>query len=229
MTYNLSFRSPNFNERKSTQISLIIVHYTDMLDAKEALTRLCDPQSQASAHYLIHKSGEIFQLVEDSKRAWHAGKSYWQGLTDINDISLGIELDNTGHSGTLEPYPKEQISTLISLLESLCKAYNINPSQVIGHSDISPSRKEDPGEHFPWEKIKEYGFGLWPSSTPLRQTPETVAEIQELLSKIGYDCPLTGEVDDKTKSVITAFQRHFTPKEITGSVTNSLRHFLSFF
>lgn len=229
MTYNFTFKSPNFNDRSSAGISLIILHYTDMTSAEEALERLCNPAHKVSAHYLIHKSGEIIQLVEDAKRAWHAGVSYWHGQTDINDISIGIELDNGGHLGNLEPYTEAQLSALLNLLAHLCQTHKINPKNVIGHSDVAPSRKKDPGEHFPWEILKKNGFGIWPEPFPIRHAPISVTETQHQLRKIGYDCPTSGEIDLQTQLAITAFQRHFTPSEITGTITDKLKYVLSCF
>lgn len=225
-----SYLSPNFDERPThPKIDLIIIHYTGMEKVKEALTRLCDPNAKVSAHYLIDQSGFTYQLVNDQKRAWHAGVSYWQGRRDINGISLGIELDNSGHNFGLPPFPSAQITCLLELLQRLSQKYHIHKERIIGHSDIAPMRKNDPGELFPWQTLHEQGFGLWPAAKPVSKTPESVEEIQKSLAAIGYECPLTGQLDLQTITVIQAFQRHFTPSEITGTVTTQLKYILSCF
>jgi N-acetylmuramoyl-L-alanine amidase len=224
------YQSPNFDERPNHQcLDLIIIHYTGMEKVKEALTRLCDPLAKVSAHYLIDQKGQCYQLVDDQKRAWHAGVSYWQGIRDINGISLGIELDNGGHDGGLPFFPESQIQALVSLLISLSQKYHINKKKIIGHSDVAPLRKMDPGELFPWLTLHQYGFGLWPASTSQQAVPQSIFEVQKILRIIGYDCPLNGIIDHQTEAVIRAFQRHFTPNEITGTLTSQLKDTLSCF
>ena len=148
--------SPNFNERAPDKpLDMIIIHYTDMTSAEAALNRLSDPEAQVSAHYLISKDGEIYQLVDDSKRAWHAGVSEWEEETDINSRSIGIELDYPGHSNGLAPYPEVQIQSLIHLCKEIQNRYRIPKSRIIGHEDVAPGRKIDPGPHFPWIQLKE--------------------------------------------------------------------------
>lgn len=147
--------SPNYNQRApGSTIDLIVVHYTDMLSAEDALHRLCDPQSEVSAHYLISKSGEIYQMVNDEHRAWHAGVSSWQGETDVNSRSIGIELDYPGHTNGLVPYPEAQINALLTLCKHLQETYNIHKTQIIGHEDVAPGRKVDPGPFFPWDHFR---------------------------------------------------------------------------
>lgn len=226
----LSYQSPNFDERSNHQcLDLIIIHYTGMKKVKEALTRLCDPLAKVSAHYLIDQNGQCYQLVDDQKRAWHAGVSCWQGIRDINSISLGIELDNAGHDFGLPFFPEPQIQALLSLLTHLSQKYHIGREKIIGHSDVAPLRKMDPGELFPWVTLHHYGFGLWPASVPQQPVPQSILEVQKILSAIGYDCPLSGIIDRQTEAVIRAFQRHFTPDEITGTVTPQLNDTLSRF
>lgn len=225
-----NFSSPNFNDRPTfKKLNLIVLHYTGMTPAEEALTRLCDPDAKVSAHYLIEKNGKLHQLVDETKRAWHAGISFWQGETDINGISLGIEIDNGGHDFGLPDYPAAQIEALLHLLEKLVQKYNVPKERIIGHSDIAPTRKIDPGEHFPWLTLHEHGFGLWPEATPVRIAPQSIFDAQHILAAIGYDCPLTGALDSQTIAVIEAFQRHFTPHEITGTLTSHLQYILSCF
>lgn len=230
MLYFQDCPSPNFNKRPSSRNpELIIIHYTGMQPAGDALSKLCNPDAAVSAHYLIEKNGSIYRLVEDKNRAWHAGLSYWQGERDINGISLGIELDNGGHDFALPSYPAKQIEALLSLLSELSQKYHISPERIIGHSDIAPSRKIDPGEHFPWEILHKYGFGLWPGDLPVRDEPQSIPQVQEILEEIGYDCPQTNILDPLTVAVIQAFQRHFTPAEITGTITQKLKYILSCF
>lgn len=147
--------SPNFNDRAPGKpLDMIIIHYTDMEGAEDALEKLCSPESKVSAHYLISKEGDIYQMVNDSQRAWHAGVSQWDGETDINSRSIGIELDYPGHTNGLCPYPDEQIHSLIALCKTLQEKYIIPTNRILGHEDVAPGRKQDPGPYFPWDKIK---------------------------------------------------------------------------
>ena len=155
---SIKYPSPNYGLRKDdTEIEFIILHYTAMTTAN-SLKRLCDPIHEVSCHYLIDQGGLCYQLVDDNKRAWHAGKSYWRGYRDLNSRSFGIELVNLGN----EPYPEAQMKRLISLLTHLIVSYEINPKNVLGHSDIAPSRKSDPGEWFNWKKLSNSGLALFP-------------------------------------------------------------------
>jgi N-acetylmuramoyl-L-alanine amidase len=198
---------------------MIILHYTDMLTAEEALARLCDPISKVSAHFLIGKEGMLYQLVDPEYRAWHAGVSSWEGENDINSRSIGIELDNLGHTFGPEPFSMPQINTLLDLLVELTQIYGIPAHRIVGHSDVAPLRKQDPGELFPWRDLARKGFGLWPNeiSRPLEPPlPLSPLETQQALCNIGYGCPLTGVWDDDSQKVCRAFQQHFTPSELTG-------------
>lgn len=225
-----TFSSPNFNDRPSSKkLDLIVLHYTGMVPAQAALTRLCDPAAKVSAHYFIEENGLVHQLVDEAKRAWHAGISFWNEESDINGISLGIEIDNGGHDFGLPAYPMIQIEALLRLLDELVQKYQIPKERIIGHSDVAPTRKLDPGEHFPWTLLNDHGFGLWPEATPVRPQPQSILDTQHVLASIGYDCPLTGILDTETIAAIEAFQRHFTPHEITGSLTPNLQYSLSCF
>lgn len=154
-----TFQSPNFNERPSP-INLIVLHYTDLPSIKESLDILCSLESKVSAHFLIDDNGDIYGLVPVEKRAWHAGVSSWQGISNVNDFSIGIELQNKGHSVCpLEHYPQEQMEALLELLENLCLEYNIPAQNIVGHSDVAPDRKKDPGEHFDWIWLNKHGYG----------------------------------------------------------------------
>lgn len=151
-----SYQSPNYTERRGghTAPSMIIIHYTGMKTGKEALERLCDPESEVSAHYVIEENGDIYQLVDDIHRAWHAGVSEWGGETDINSASLGIELVHPGHEWGYRDFMEPQIEALIGLCKALVSQYNIPLERVLGHEDVAPGRKQDPGELFPWERLR---------------------------------------------------------------------------
>lgn len=195
-----SWSSPNYGERR-LPLDMIVLHYTGMQSANAALERLCDPISGVSAHYLIEEDGTLHCLVDPTKRAWHAGVSYWEGARDINSRSIGIELVNPGHDFGYRPFPKAQIETLLELLKRLCGSYSISRAAVWGHSDIAPTRKEDPGEKFPWARLAAHGFGIWPSQM-VRATK--VSPRAEVLSAIGYDVSDLGAAE-------RAFKRHFRP------------------
>ena len=212
MSSIIKYLSPNFNERpKEVKISLIILHYTEMNPVQAALERLTDPASKVSAHYLIEQNGQMYQLVEDQYRAWHAGISSWQGYEDVNDISIGIELDHPGHISSA-PYPKVLMTSLLKLLKFLCVRHKINKKQIWGHSDIAPDRKIDPGEFFDWSFLAQHGFGMWFEDQKVNEL--IVDEKQGIvwLQQIGY------KVDESQslKSVIKAFQRHFYSENVTG-------------
>lgn len=210
-----SHKSPNFNDRAGdTKPSLVILHYTDM-EGKEALTRLCDPESQVSAHYFIEESGKVLQLVKDKNRAWHAGKSYWQGEMDINSHSIGIELVNPGHSNGYRAFPDKQIAALVKLCKKLMKKYDIPPANILAHSDVAPARKQDPGHLFPWEAIAAQGVGLWPVPNEMDiQAAEDMAVSQDSLHEllIGYGYDPQAEFEE----VMLAFHRHYYPEKFMG-------------
>lgn len=215
---NKVWRSPNFNERKSlgggaVRPSMIILHYTGMKTAEEALERLCDPKSEVSAHYVIEESGKIHQLVDNGKRAWHAGKSYWEGLTDINSSSIGIEIVNKGHDFGYQEFPDKQIRVLEGVLKSLIQEYDIAPDKILGHSDIAPGRKVDPGEKFPWRRLAQKDIGLW--ATPMEMDFQAAEDlilnelaVLELLGAYGYNIEIEFPV------LIQEFHRHFYPERM---------------
>ena len=194
----------------------LVIHYTGMESGTEALTRLCDPKAEVSAHYLIEEDGRIFALVDEDRRAWHAGRAFWRGVADINSTSIGIELVNPGHSFGYRPFPQPQIDALIALSRDILGRHKIGAHNVVGHADIAPGRKQDPGELFPWAKLAAAGIGVWP--TARGHLPEST---WAALSAIGYAVPdgagsnildpLTGARD-----VITAFQQHFRPSRTDG-------------
>jgi len=217
--------SPNHDAR-ARPLSHIILHYTDMADAEAALTRLCDADAKVSAHYFIHRGGEIMQLVDDERRAWHAGVSYWRGETDMNSASLGIELDHNGHdeNGRMAAFPAAQMQALVWLLEALTARHDIAPQNILGHSDIAPGRKIDPGEAFDWAALHKAGFGLWLDDVktedvaPLAEGSEdkAVAPLQKALAAFGYQIEADGFYGPQTAAVISAFQRHFRAHLIDG-------------
>jgi N-acetylmuramoyl-L-alanine amidase len=214
--YFLRF-SPNHNARPYDPVSLIVLHYTGMQSGAEALEWLCNPESKVSAHYLVEEDGAIFQLVEEDRRAWHAGVGYWQGVRNINDISIGIEMVNRGHAWGYTPFPEIQVQAVMGLCHDIMARHELPAQNVIGHSDIAPTRKQDPGELFPWEKCAKEGIGIWhdvaAGSIPPAPQPITAQEL-DALAQIGYEII----EDDPTHlhAVITAFQRHFRPHLLNG-------------
>jgi len=182
--------SPNFNERSaSATITYIILHYTGMASADEAVERLCDPDSSVSAHYVIDEDGGVTQLVEEEDRAWHAGQSFWHGARDLNDLSIGIELVNPGHAFGYRTFPELQIKALRKLVRTLMDRYEMKAGCILAHSDIAPTRKQDPGELFPWKKLALDGIGLWPHPEEGDYAPAGETEVTTLLRAIGYACP----------------------------------------
>ena len=208
-----SHPSPNFNDRTGgAKPSMLILHYTGMKTGRAALERLCDPESKVSAHYFIDEHGACLQLVEDDKRAWHAGASYWAEETDINSHSIGIELVNPGHECGYQPFSEQQLAPLIALCKLKIEEWGISPAGVLAHSDVAPARKTDPGELFPWERLAEQGIGLWPA--PQEMDVEAAADLmqdqnvlRELFVNFGYD-PFVSPSE-----TLAAFHRHFYPEK----------------
>lgn len=202
--------SPNFDDRKAP-VEMLVLHYTGMKTTQEAINRLRDPVAKVSAHYLIDEDGEVYSLVDEDKRAWHAGVSFWKGKTDINSRSVGIEIVNPGHEFGYRPFPSNQIQSIINTSKEIIKRYALLLENVVGHSDIAPTRKKDPGELFPWKKLAENGIGLW---TDEFATPEK--SVAEMLSAIGYDT--TDE-----QAALTAFQRRFYPEAFLNQASDTVR------
>jgi N-acetylmuramoyl-L-alanine amidase len=208
--------SPNFNERAGA-VDLLILHYTGMPTAAAALARLCDPASKVSAHYTIDEDGTIYRHVAEEKRAWHAGVSFWAGARDINDRSVGIELVNPGHEFGYRAFPQPQIAALIDLARGIVARHGIPRHRVLGHSDVAPKRKTDPGELFPWERLAGEGLGVWIKGPRLDLSRSIqIPDIQADLAAIGYECPESGVLDEDTRAAIAAFQRHFRPRDVSG-------------
>jgi N-acetylmuramoyl-L-alanine amidase len=210
--------SPNHDARKRP-VSMIVLHYTDMLSAEEAITRLCDPEARVSCHYLVSKSGEVVRMVPEERRAWHAGRSYWRGITDVNDDAVGIELDNPGHLNGYEPFPDSQIDALIPLVSDIMLRHRITRGNVVGHSDVAPARKRDPGELFPWSKLARLRLALPRPTQNLMDPHWTDAGFLLALERFGYD------VSDKMAAVV-AFQRRFRPELIDGEIDGECRSIL---
>jgi len=197
--------SPNFNERRP---NYVVIHYTSDRTAEESLRTLTSPALEVSAHYLVGRDGRIYQLVDERARAWHAGVSRWGGDTDINSSSIGIELDNDGR----QPFPEAQIDSLLRLLADLRERYRIPAANVLGHSDVAPRRKVDPGRLFPWKRLAEQGFGLW-CDTPL-PIPPMGFDPAMALAAIGYD------VSDP-QAAVGAFRLHYAPNGPNGALDES--------
>ena len=214
--------SPNFGPRPpGTAIDMLILHYTGMETAEAALSRMCDPAVKVSAHYAIDEDGTVSRLVADEMRAWHAGESSWRGATDINDRSIGIELVNPGHAFGYRRFPKPQMIVLTELAAELLDRHGIPPGNVVGHSDVAPERKMDPGELFDWQRLAAAGIGLWPDPPGVAASPEAGPKAEDsalaVLADIGYALGDPGDPGDPaTRAAIAAFQRHYRPGCIDG-------------
>lgn len=202
--------SPNCNER-ALPVSMVVLHYTGMRSADEALARLCDEQAQVSAHYMIDEDGTVTALVPEQQRAWHAGRSYWRGITDINSASIGIELVNPGHEFGYRPFPRAQMEALLPLLAEIMKRHDIPRANVIGHSDVAPARKEDPGELFDWDLLAQHRLTLAKPAVTLGDPFGNDGAFFLALERYGYDIT-DGE------AAVRAFQRRWRPELIDGRI-----------
>lgn len=221
----------NFEARKNgARPQYLILHYTGMSSAEKAIDWLARAESKVSCHYVIDEAGRITQLVREHLRAWHAGVSFWQGETDINSHSIGIEIHNPGHSDGYPDFPDAQIDAVIALSRDIVKRNKIAAAGVLAHSDIAIGRKIDPGEKFPWARLAREGVGLWVRPSPLREGDEgletgakhtLISEAQTLLAAYGYKTPVSGELDAEMAKVIRAFQLHFRPKRCDGRLDRS--------
>ena len=211
--------SPNFENRPpSVSVNLLLFHYTGMKSASEAIARLCNPNSKVSAHYLIDEVGNIYSLVDENKRAWHAGVASWNDDVDINNISVGVEIANPGHEFGYSRYPERQMVAVETLSIDIIQRHSIRAARVLAHSDVSPSRKCDPGELFDWERLAAAGIGIWPKMLPVSVDFEigSIRQCQKQLKMIGYGLKITGVLDELTRNTILAFQRHWLPNRLTG-------------
>jgi N-acetylmuramoyl-L-alanine amidase len=233
--------SPNHKERVGHgRPDMIVLHYTGMATAEDALERLCSLDApQVSSHYLVYEDGRILQLVPEARRAQHAGISSWEGETDINSRSVGIEIVNPGHDGGYPDFPDRQIAAVIALCRDILKRRPMRADRVVAHSDVAPSRKQDPGEKFPWARLHAEGIGHWVEPAPFGNDRglavgaegRTVAEVQELLARYGYGVAASGRFDQAMHDVVAAFQRHFRPARVDGiadaSTIDTLRRLLA--
>ncbi|WP_027034951.1 N-acetylmuramoyl-L-alanine amidase [Mesorhizobium ciceri] len=222
--------SPNFGPRRETpRPDMIVLHYTGMATGAGAEAWLCDPASEVSSHYLVHENGHIVQMVRESDRAWHAGKSSWFGRADINSCSVGIEIVNPGHSLGYPGFPRRQIDAVIGLCRGIAGRHSIAAERVLAHSDVAPGRKIDPGEKFPWRTLFEVGVGHLVAAAPVRRgatlttgdTGGDVEALQSMLALYGYGVEISGVFDRQTEAVVEAFQRHFRPRKVDGVADGS--------
>lgn len=204
--------SPNFDARKHV-IDTVILHYTGMKTGEEALVRLCDPAAGVSAHYLVEEDGRVFRLVAEEKRAWHAGISAWKGEGEINARSIGVEIVNPGHEWGYREFPAAQIDSVAALLKDIVSRRNVPLTRVLGHSDVAPARKDDPGEKFPWKRLAAAGVAIGPfEGPPDERIP--YAEALAALRGIGYDVHDVAPGIPATGAALVAFQRRFCPAEL---------------
>nr|WP_226664359.1 N-acetylmuramoyl-L-alanine amidase [Alteriqipengyuania lutimaris] len=211
--------SSNYDERNAP-VSMVVLHYTEMEGADAAIERLTDPEAKVSAHYIISEAGEVTRLVPEEKRAWHAGVSYWRGETDVNAVSVGIELDHPGHAYGYREFADAQIAALVPLLAGIVERYDIPRANVVGHSDVAPQRKTDPGELFPWARIAKLGLCLpRPTKLELGDPFDNDGAFYLALERFGYD------ISDGRK-VVEAFQRRWRPELINGEIDGEIRAIL---
>ena len=195
-------KSPNFDERNGEEITFLILHYTGMKTAQDALDRLCCADAKVSSHYTVDEDGTVYRHVDEDKRAWHAGVSSWQGQENINAKSIGIEMVNPGHEFGYREFPKAQLNAVKELCLDILNRHK-SIEHVLAHSDIAPSRKQDPGELFPWQDFSRAGIGVWPDNDA--EPYEGDVDVDEVLKRIGYDI-------SNPEAALVAFQRHYVPE-----------------
>ena len=210
--------SPNFDER-GLPISMLVLHYTGMEDAASAIARLSDPEAKVSCHYLVAEDGTVLRMVDEEKRAWHAGQSWWRGVTDVNSASIGIEIVNPGHEFGYRPFAEEQMDALVPLVADIVKRRDIPRANVVGHSDIAPARKQDPGELFDWARLAKLGLALPRPTKNLMDPLWTDGGFLLALERFGYD------VRNKDAAIM-AFQRRFRPELMDAEVDGECRAIL---
>lgn len=221
--------SPNVNQRRDGhQPTILVLHYTGLPSVTRSIAVLADPDCQVSCHYVIDEVGRITQMVPERLRAWHAGVSSWHGHTDLNSMSIGIEIQNPGHQHGYPDFPDTQMRAVVALAKDIVTRHAIRADHVVAHSDIAPLRKDDPGEKFAWSDLWAAGIGHWVTPEPIDAMPAPatpsgadVREAQKLLQNYGYACPQSGTIDAVTGKVITAFQRHFRPARVDGRLDAS--------
>ncbi len=213
--------SPNFNERLHP-LDMLVLHYTGMEDGPTALARMRDPSAEVSAHYMVEEDGAVHVLVDEQARAWHAGRSQWRGDEDLNSRSIGIEIVNGGHDFGLPEYPAPQIEAVIELCRAILGRWSIPQTRIVGHSDIAPDRKDDPGELFPWRRLAEHGVGLWPDAPADVELDQSA--IADALAQIGYS---TANTNEGQQALVRAFQRRWRPRDVSGEADPETRALLS--
>ena len=227
--------SPNYSKKKRSfkDIKFIIIHYTGMQSEVAAVKRLKNLKSKVSCHYLINRKGKVIRMVDDTNIAWHAGKSRWKNFVNLNKNSLGIELINKGHQFGYQAFSDQQIKSLISLCKILKKKFRIKKENFLGHSDIAPLRKSDPGEKFPWKKLSLHGLGKWYKKNN-RNLNVSTSKIESLffknLKKLGYNYFSVHKKSSNDKKIIKSFQMHYLPNNVTGKIdqkTFKISYFLS--
>ncbi len=210
--------SPNFDERDQP-VSMLVLHYTGMVDGPSAIERLCDPEAHVSCHYLVDEDGSVLRMVPEEKRAWHAGQSYWRGLHRVNGASIGIEIVNPGHDHGYRPFPRAQMDALLPLVAGIVRRHQIPKANVVGHSDVAPARKQDPGELFDWALLARHGLAV---ARPIRDLVDpdwTDGGFLLALERYGYDVRDSG-------AAVTAFQRRFRPELLDGVIDGECRAIL---
>ena len=239
------FKSPNFNKRESKKIKYLIIHYTALKDCSESLKYLCNRSKKVSSHYLISQQGDIYNLVSEKMRAWHAGISYWKSETDINSASIGIELDYSPNH-TNNTFKKKMIKSLINLIKMLKKKYNIHNNNILGHSDISPYRKLDPGPKFPWKKLAKFDLIYFPVIKKNKKQLNLEAWFKKnkltrkknialfMLGYIGYDISLSIKNSNFFQYLIKSYQYHYFSNNVSCKLDNEtynllLSHFINLF
>jgi N-acetylmuramoyl-L-alanine amidase len=222
--------SANYGDRNKGRLpDMILLHYTGMPDVEGAISKLCTAGTDVSAHYIVLEDGRIVQCVPEAKRAWHAGVASWAGEEDINSCSIGIEIINRGHDWGYPDFPLRQTAAVIALCRGIMLRRKVPSHRVLGHSDVAPARKKDPGEKFPWHSLANSGVGHWVQPAPIvRGEPlklgtisDDVRDLQQALARYGYGIPINGKYDATTMEVVTAFQRHFRPARVDGVADRS--------
>jgi N-acetylmuramoyl-L-alanine amidase len=215
--------SPNHDERPAgIPIDILILHYTGTQTAQAAIDRLRDPAARVSCHYVVDEDGSMLGMVPEERRAWHAGASYWRGHTELNDRSIGIELVNPGHESGYRDFPVLQLAAVCDLCLSILSRHPIPARNIVGHSDVAPERKQDPGERFEWQALAQNGVGLWPDDMPdigtggVVRDAASLRDVRAALAEIGYRVVPEGPLDPALAAVLRAFQRHWRPEAVTG-------------
>jgi N-acetylmuramoyl-L-alanine amidase len=210
--------SPNFDDR-ALPVTMLVLHYTGMPDAASAIQWLANPQSRVSAHYVVMEDGQLVHMVDEAKRAWHAGRSHWRGIDDVNSASIGIEVVNPGHEWGYRPFPEAQIDALIPLVHDIVERHHISRGNVVGHSDVAPARKQDPGEYFPWARLARLRLALPRPTQHLLDPQWSDGGFMLALERFGYDIA-------EPEAAVRAFQRRFRPELIDGIIDGECRAIL---